>query len=96
MKKTLHVIDLNLQQGLVHYNEPHSVNTVIAIFDRHQEKVVIRPEYKSETIDIVILVGAYTGIPRQNLKVTYNDGFRVDTWDNELYPRQAAFIEDHP
>jgi len=80
-------LHLNIQQGLVHSNHTEACNCVCAIFDKHKQRIVIRPEYSTYGDQILDAINALN--PDQPIKyeILYGDGFTVDTWNRLLHPQ---------
>ena len=77
---------LNLQQGIVHINEPNCCNGIVAIYDEHKRKIIVRFEYKNDVNAIVAAISDLTDIPTFDWEIDFVDGFRIDTWNGKLYP----------
>lgn len=76
------MLPINLIQFIIHTNKSDVINTVVAIVHTHKNVIVIRPEYRDESDNILFWLN---NINDYNIKtVLYGDGFNIDTWDEAI------------
>ena len=82
MNEKLRFLWLNLNQFVVYYDKPNTVNAVVAIGSKHKQLLIIRPEYRNEEKQIVAVIRYVTNMSKYTL--LYGDSFTIDTWDHKI------------
>lgn len=78
----LFYVPVNLQEAIIHTNEPNNTGSIVAILWLSRKAICIRKGMQSYQDDIVKLVKQNQ--PEIDFKVLYGDSFRIDTWDNVM------------
>lgn len=77
----LYHVPLNLEEGLIHTGREKVSNTVCAIYHKHKNILIVRPEYRYQIDSIVAKADEILG---RRPEVRYGDCFQVDTWDKKI------------
>lgn len=83
MAQRFYVLRVSLVQSIiVNRTKSTVVNCIIAIIQRSKNLMIVRPEWRNFLPQFTDL--AQTEIDGDTLITQFGDGFRIDTWDNQI------------
>lgn len=82
-KQRFYVLRVSLGQSIiVNKTSPTVVNCIVAIIQRTKDLMIVRPEWRDFLPQFTDL--AMSEIDGTALITQFGDGFRIDTWDNQI------------